>query len=594
MKMYVFLGIMAMLFSTTLCADAQQDYLARFQTFQAYSQNLPTTPDDAFISFINQDKPLSIKLREKWLYQLAKKQNWAEFSQYYKPSNDLSLSCYSEIAAFNQGLQQQALNAAKSLWLNPKSMPEPCNDLFSILKKQGALTDGLIIQRIALALKERNLSLARYLTKQFPIARPAEEQLLMRVNQNPNYIAQLTPGPLHQSLYLFGLKRLVSINMDTALKLYQKALQRGFLDEAHQQAFLAHVALYKAMRGQEDAPVWFNKVKPAYYNDVLIDWQIRFALKKRLWKQVERLTSLPQYKEDPCWQYWQARALEAQGQSEKAKAIYQQLAQKRQYYGFMASLRLNKKPSFENETVTTNLSLLKPYQVILDKVKSDYQSKQDGQASHLLNDFISELPKNEQSALAFWVASTLDWHVKSIYLSNNDILNNQLSLRFPLTHQSDIDNFAKAYHIPKEYIYAIIRQESSFKQDVISFAGAYGLMQIMPRTASLITRHSHISYRDKKELFQPAKNIQIGVAYLNVLAKQFKRHPILIAAAYNAGPHMASYWLRNHSITDVDIWIETIPWQETRNYLKNVMAFYTVYQFRLNNHADVKANLQKL
>lgn len=98
------------------------------------------------------------------------------------------------------------------------------------------------------------------------------------------------------------------------------------LSKAQQQSFLAHVALYKAMRNHEDALQWFTKVKPQYYNDVLLDWQIRFALKRKNWAQVTALINDSKHKDEPCWQYWLARSLEAQGKKAEAQVLYEALA----------------------------------------------------------------------------------------------------------------------------------------------------------------------------------------------------------------------------------------------------------------------------
>ena len=380
---------------------------------------------------------------------------------------------------------------------------------------------------------------------------------------------------------------MVSVNMDQALKMWRKIKDKKILDEAHEQAFLAHVALYKAMRNNEDAREWFAKVKPQYYNDALLDWEIRLALKQHDWKHVVQLISDSKNKTEPCWQYWLARALEKQGKISEAKTIYESLAKNRQYYGFLASIRLKIKPSFENEKPTTNIDVLKPYQSVTEQVKTLYQTKQDLQASRLLNDFISELPKEEASALVYWIASELKWHGKSVVLSNNETLNNQLTLRFPLAYRSSVQRYSKKYTVPLELVYAIIRQESGFRENVVSSAGALGLMQVMPQTARMVSKNDKIPLGNQKQLFQSQKNINIGVAYLKQLSKRFDNHPILVAAAYNAGPRQVVYWLKTHPPKQIDLWIETLPWQETRNYLKNVMAFYVVYQYRLHHKADL-------
>ncbi|MCL9683958.1 transglycosylase SLT domain-containing protein [Legionella maioricensis] len=564
-----------------------QAYMDRFNAYSAWYQNLPLQPSQDFLDFIKENAPLSNKLREKWLYELARTKDWTNFNTYYQPSNDINLVCYKQIAAFNLGQQKEALKNSIPLWLTGNSQPQPCNTLFDLLLKSDEFDQSLITQRIALALEKRNIQLARYLLKQYKIPRLKQIQALTEIYQNPININKLSPGELNDHFYLYGLKRMVSINMDQALRLWNLGKTKKILNEAQKQEFLAHIALYKAMRNHVDALAWFAKVKPLYYNDVLLDWQIRFALKNKDWKHVAELINDSKNKDTPCWQYWLARSLEEQGKKEQAIAIYEPLAKNRQYYGFLASIRLNKIPSFENEKPSTNLQALKPYQPFIEQVKSLYISKQSVQASRLLNDFISELPKDEASALVYWVDSDLQWHGKSVYLSNNETLNNQLSLRFPLAYKNTVKMYAKKYSVAPEFVYAIIRQESGFREDVVSSAGARGLMQVMPYTASVVSKADKIPYSDQKQLFLSQKNINIGVAYLKQLTKRFSNHPVLVAAAYNAGPKQVVYWLRTHPPKEIDLWIETLPWQETRNYLKNVMAFYVVYQYRLNQKPDL-------
>ncbi|WP_454785423.1 transglycosylase SLT domain-containing protein [Legionella sp. WA2024007413] len=585
------------IFSSQVClALSGEAYMQRFNTYLSFTQNLPTTatPSETFLDFISGTTPLSTKLREKWLYELAKNRDWIHFSQYYQPSNDLNLVCYEQIAKYNTGKEQEALKESIPLWLSGESKPPSCNSLFDILLKDNNFDQNLITQRIDLALDQRNIQLARYLLKQYKTPHLAELNNLNAVYQNPENIIKLPPGGLNSSIYLYGLKRMVSINMNKALKLWQQSKTQKMLNSAQNQAFLAHIALYKAMRNHEDALQWFTKVKPEYYNDVLLDWQIRFALKRKNWPQVAELINDSKRKSEPCWQYWLARSLEEQGKKVEARTLYEPLAKNRQYYGFLASLHLNKNPSFTNETPTTNLEILKPYQAFIDQIETLYTSKQTLQASRLLNDFISELPKDEASALVYWIDQKLEWHGKSVYLSNNETLNNQLSLRFPLAYKNSVSLYSKKYAVAPEFIYAIIRQESGFRDDATSSVGARGLMQVMPYTARVVSKADKIPYNDQKQLFLSQKNINIGVAYLKQLAKRFGNHPILMAAAYNAGPKQVVYWLKTHPPKEIDVWIETLPWQETRNYLKNIMAFYIVYQYRLGQKPSLENFLEPL
>lgn len=566
-------------------ATSGQAYLNKFMQYMQWHKNLPLIPDQSFIAFISDTSPLSRRLREQWLYRLAYDKKWDSYSKYYQNSTDVSLQCYEQMALYQLGQRASAVQGALQLWLTGLTQPQACDNLFTLLIKNHDINNKLIYQRIVLALDKENLPLANFLLKQLSPPRLNEIQILDRISKNPKKIEQLQPSELHSEFYLYGLKRMVSKNLDKAIYYWHSASNKHLLTRAQHQMFIAHIALYKAMRNQPDAPHWFAKVNPAFYNDTLLGWQIRYALQYKKWKRVESLINQSQDKETPCWQYWLARALEAQGKN--AEIIYHNLAKTRNYYGFLASLRLNTALSFENEPPVTNTKILQPYQPLTRQIHFLYQSKQTLQASRLLNDFVSELPKEHKSALVYWVAHDLQWHGKSVYLSNNEELNNQLSLRFPLAYQNTIGAFAKNYQIPKSLIYAIIRQESGFRDDAVSSVGAEGLMQIMPATARSISQSERIPYSDKKQLRSSQKNIQLGVAYLKQLTKRFKNHPILVAAAYNAGPKQVNYWIKNHQPEEIDIWIETLPWQETRNYLKNVIAFYAVYQYRMQEKADL-------
>ena len=563
-----------------------QTYLEKFQQFMMWNNNLPVTPSPEFIEFISQTTPLSKKLRGQWLYHLAQRKDWQGFLQYYQPSNDVSLQCYQQLAQINQGQAPLALLKAKALWLQNTGQPPSCDSLFTWLLKTDPQQD-LITQRIRIALESQNISLTNYLLNQYRPPHTGDAKLLFAIYQKPTLIANLTPGPLHGDFYLYGLKRLVPNHMEEAIRYWQQPKARQLLNEQQSQSFLNYLVIYKAIRNSKDTVYWFSKINPKYYTDRLLDWEIRYSLAHNQWANVTKLISYSQQKDEPCWQYWRARALAAQGKTAEAHEIYLTLSKTRHYYGFLASLQLKTSPSFANEPITHDLQRLSIYQPITNQIQSLYNTHQVLQASRLANDFASELPKEDKSAFVQWVQNSLNWHGKAVDLSNADDLNNQLGLRFPMVHHNDVSKTAKHFQIQEALIYAIIRQESSFREDVVSPAGAQGLMQLMPNTAQKVAKEQKIAYNDKKQLFSCVKNITLGTAYLHQLDKQFHHHPILMAAAYNAGPTQVNYWLKNHPPKQVDIWIETLPWRETRNYLKNIIAFYAVYQYRSNTKMDL-------
>ncbi len=222
-----------------------------------------------------------------------------------------------------------------------------------------------------------------------------------------------------------------------------------------------------------------------------------------------------------------------------------------------------------------------------------YKNKRIDKASLLSYELSNDLSKAAQYQLAKRYA-TWQWHDKALMLANVSEHRNDLSLRFPLAHSDLIEKYAKKYNIPEAFVYAIIRQESTFRKQVKSSAGALGLMQVIPSTARKVSKKYKIPLYSMKNMYRANTNINIGVAYLNQLATRFDRHPILMAAAYNAGPKQVLRWLKNSHKKETDLWIETLPWHETRNYLKNVMSFHAVYQHRLNDTPTLEPFMKKI
>lgn len=567
-------------------------YLNRFYAYLLWSENLPNTPTVEFIKFIQGNKPLAKKLREKWLYHLAQSKNWDIYTNYYQPSDDISLQCYALTAQCKHGNCLQALPSAKKLWLKDHTLPPACNELFTIIAQEDT-HEAWISKRVHLTLEKGYLHLTRHLLKQYKKPKIYDANLITAIHLHPMHISQLNSGQFHGAFYLYGLKRLIPINLKHAIRMWNEPKTKIILNDAQQQSFLASVALYKAMHNQEDATHWFERIKPAYYSEALLEWRIRHALLHHHWKKVENLIHYSPAKDTPIWQYWLARALSAQGKQEEANELYQKLAQERHYYGFLSSSRLKKPFHFKNEKASPQSHLLKPYQSFLEKIRTLAHAKHLTEASRLLNDFVLELPKEEKSALAFWLSYDLHWHGKALAISNHEDLYNQLSLRFPLVHEKFVKEFAGHYNLSPAFVYAIMRQESTFIEDIVSPAGAHGLMQLMPRTAQTIAKLEKIAYGNKVQLFSAQKNIHIGTAYLHQLATRFHAHPVLISAAYNAGPKQVVHWLKDLPTQEIDLWIETLPWRETRNYIKNVVASSVVYQYRMQQKADLHEFLQE-
>jgi soluble lytic murein transglycosylase len=198
----------------------------------------------------------------------------------------------------------------------------------------------------------------------------------------------------------------------------------------------------------------------------------------------------------------------------------------------------------------------------------------------------------EQIIAAGELARDWGWYNSGIVAMITGNLWDHLNLRFPLAYNDAIAQAAINTQLDKALIFAIARQESAFAEDAQSHAGARGLMQLMPATAKQQAASSGVKNHTTSDLFKPEHNIQLGSEYLGGLLTQFKGNRILATAAYNAGPHRVKQWLGTPVIEKpADVWVETIPFKETRQYVQNVLTYSVIYNYRMDDKFKMNGNL---
>jgi len=268
------------------------------------------------------------------------------------------------------------------------------------------------------------------------------------------------------------------------------------------------------------------------------------------------------------------------------------LSQERSFYGFLSSELLNKPLQLNhqlstpsNEQITRVLStpgIVRAWEL--------YQIKEDTYARSEWNLAITRMPA-EDRGIAAQLADQWGWHHHAIMAAARSDIRDNLKLRFPTAYQNTVASNASKNGIAKDWVFSLIRQESAFSYQAKSPVGALGMMQIMPATAKEISKNMGIRYKGKYSLLQPEKNIQLGTRYMGQLLKRFQGNTILATAAYNAGPNRAKRWQPKYTPMAGDIWIETIPYKETRNYVKNVMTYQAIYRSHLGQDIRLAKSL---
>ena len=534
--------------------------------------------------------PLDWPLRKKWLTYLAKKNKKALFLKYYKASSDAALTCQQLIYQLAEGLPQHVVfPQVTKLWKVGKSQDKKCDPLFKKWKNAGYQTNDVIWQRMVLAADGGKQTLLPYLTKLLPKNEQYLGNLWLKVRRNPAYIAKLSRFPEKSDreamIVAYGLKRLIWRNQKLALSTYKKSQQQFRFTQQQNEAITAKFAIALASKNHVKAKEWLAKVADSSLTKNMIQWRLVSLLKEQNWDQlITELIKLPQrYKNALQWKYWYAKALIETNEKERGENLLRQLANERHYYGFLAASYLNlpvnlqDKPieitQLEKNTILKHSAAKRAFELFY--LKRFHQARQEW------NYWLESL-NNRQKLVAAKIANEAQWFDRAIFTLSKVGYLDDVNLRFPRGFEQSINYHANNQKINPSWAFAIARRESSFMSDANSPVGARGLMQLMPRTAKQLDRKSTA----KRYLLDAANNIKLGTKYLRQLLDKNKGNHILATASYNAGPHRVKSWLKDKSPLPADIWIETIPFKETRNYVKSVLAYQQIYQIQVGKETS--------
>lgn len=531
-----------------------------------------------------QGTPLDWPLRKKWLNYLAEKKQGVLFLDAYKPTTNAKLACHQLSFSLQSGLPEPVvLSQVTKLWTVGKSQDKACDPLFERWQKAGYRTNDVVWERIGFAADGGKHTLIPYLTKLLPPKQQYLGSLWHKVRQDPSVVSKLKYFPNNSvretEILAYGLKRLIWRYPDTAIRSYNKARQKYVFTQAQQQQITEKFALALAAKNHHAAQLWLDKLDFNVLSKSMLQWRLSQALKQEDWQRlIVELKQLPkEFKDDLKWKYWYARALIATDVDKRGEFLLQQLANERHYYGFLAASYLKTPVNLQDKPL--EFTLAEKRKVIgYPAAKRAFEFHSLGryqQARSEWNYLITQL-NNREKLIAAKVANENHWFDRTIFTLANVGYLDDIDLRFPRAFDKKINHYASAQKIKPSWAFAIARRESSFMQDAHSPVGAKGLMQLMPKTA----RNLQKSRINSRYLLNADHNIKLGTKYLKILLDKKKGNQVLATAAYNAGPYRVSTWTDKIKSIPADIWIETIPYKETRNYVKSVLAYQEIYQHK--------------
>jgi soluble lytic murein transglycosylase len=527
-------------------------------------------------------------LKHQWLYRLAKNQQWSTFLEYYTATSDTSLNCYQHIAEFNTGDKQAALNSAAKLWAVGHSQPKACDPLFANLKKSSLYNQDLLWKRFDAALRNNKVNLASYVKTQMDKTAQDTAQQWLDLHRKPeHYIpillsqSQTAQAPL---MFVHAINRLSSSDVNRAIELWDQNKDKFDISKTRSNRIEKQLAFKLALKNETGAYERLGQLTASDSNTKA--WRIRVALYEQNWPRVitaiQDLSVADQQSEK--WQYWLARAYLETGKTEDAEKLLTRLATKRDFYGYLAADRVNSLYQLADNPIKVSSQEIEDiknrdaFRVAFELMVLDRENEAKLQWWHALRSL-----NDDEIIAAAKLAQKWQWDEIAIFTVAKVQYWDDIEMRFPLSYADKIHENAVQQKLNPAIIFGLVRRESAFNKNARSPTGAQGLMQIMPQTGKQIARDLNERWTGKDSLYNPVKNLKYGSYYYQKLLNQFDGHYALALAAYNAGPNKVKQWLPDETVP-ADIWIETIPYSETRDYVTSVLAYTLIYQQRTNTN----------
>lgn len=531
--------------------------------------------------------PPAENLRGKWLRLLARHERWDDFLRDHRPQANVELQCLHGKALLAAGRSPEAMALAAGIWLAPTSRPSVCDPLFDAWITSNGLSRPTVWQRIELAMTAGQTGLARYLER---FLSPADRQWLdywLRVDEDPELVLSQDWSRVQHdrmdAVLAHGMRKLTRVDATRAAADWDRLRLRHGLDRERFAAIENDVALFMSLRFEEGALERIDSLPRHLPGDRLREWGVRAALRRQDWSAVLHMLDnlTPEQQEQNRWRYWRARALQETGWDDQALALYRTLAREQNYHGMLALDRLGQELEFIHLPLTAPEAAVRRVAQVpgMRRAAELFVLNRPGPARTEWQQAQSGLDRDLTTAAAVW-AREMGWHDRAIVAAASVGHTTDLELRYPLPHKELILPVALGKDLDPALVFGLMRQESLFMSDVGSSAGALGLMQIMPQTGKRIAGWHGEKLASPSLLLQPERNIRYGTSYLRKQLDDLQGHVALAMAAYNAGQHRVKGWLPP-SPMPADIWVETIPFNETRNYVEKVLANVAIYEIRL-------------
>lgn len=530
-------------------------------------------------------------LRRDFLTELARRQDWDNFLAMYQPGLGDALTCNALQAQLAKGGTLDFDRDISALWAKPK-LPSACDPVLSAAHDQGLLTTQRVWDRIDRAADANQPGTIAAIADWLPPDQTPSAQRIATALRDPGgavtAASQWPDTPRDRQAATLALERLARRQSVTADIAWQKLQSRFNFSPEQRDRVLYALALFHATDYDESALSRLIALPASVQTDVSREWRVRAALAQLDWKAVLAAIDAmpPTQQQDGEWRWFRARALTELGRNDEAQRVLTSLATEPTFFGFLAAdrlnlpygicqLTLNGNPQRE-QALLANRGLLRAFELFAvdlpRQARREWTQALDGADPDTLKQAV---------ALAY----RRGWYDRAVFTFNTGDALRYYEQRFPLASQDGVVPQSEQAGIDPSWAYAILRAESAWMPDARSGADARGLMQLLPSTAALVAKRNGLDWGGGDTLFDPVVNIKLGTRYLAQMADRFNGAPWLASAAYNAGPGKVDQWLEARGTLAPDLFVATIPYKETREYVARVMSFAVIYDWRQHGNA---------
>lgn len=552
-------------------------------------QRVDEVPPAAMETFLARYRNWSFAggLETAWLRDLGKKGDHERLLRHGGDNRDTRVRCYHASARVKLGRTDGLSAEIEDLWIVPRSQPDACDPVFEWWRQQGYPTAEQAWRRFAATMEAGQRGLAGYLRRYLDDSDRQWADRWLQLVQAPGHFRDARQWPDHprgRHILIRVLDDLAAGDWERAEREWQ-ALAPKFSWSAEQRGQIERrIALFRAVDLDPGAMDAIDALPAVRRDQQMLEWRVRAALAREDWTEVlAGLDAMPAGdRRGERWRYWRARALEALGRPDAA-LHYAALAGNATYFGFLAADRLGSDYGLcrvgidARDSVQRRLRRDAEFHRAIELFHADLDA-----AARWTWRRVQRRISSEELRQAALLLSAEGWYDRAIFALGDAGARRAYTWRFPVIQRTTVEQHGRRHAVEPAWAYGLMRAESAMQPDAVSHANARGLLQLLPDTAAEVAQRHGLAYGGPGSLLDPGVNIPLGIAHLGELSRRFG-NPAQVSAAYNAGVSAVERWLAERPRTATDIWLETLPYYETRDYVPRVMAFATVYDWLLND-----------